>query len=161
MTKHCADSIVVAAEVPTGASILDLGSGGGFPGIVVACVRPDSEVTLVDAKQRACSFLESVAARLHLNNVRVVNARFDGLRRTGSIPADGIDLVVSRGVNLAPFLGEVRLFLKGAGTLLLMLSGVQETPDRELAEAGFRHRRDRSYVLPTSESRRIAVYVGG
>jgi 16S rRNA (guanine527-N7)-methyltransferase len=59
-TRHIADSLQLAAELPAGAPFVDLGSGGGFPGLVLA-IANDSPVTLIEADQRKASFLREAA----------------------------------------------------------------------------------------------------
>jgi 16S rRNA (guanine527-N7)-methyltransferase len=74
---HVADSLAGLA-VPAlreARSIADLGTGGGFPGLVLAVVRPDARVTLVESVGKKCKFLERAAEALDLPNVEVVNAR--------------------------------------------------------------------------------------
>lgn len=74
---HVADSLV-ALDVPAVRSarrVADLGSGGGFPGLVLAIALPSSRVALVESVARKCAFLAGAAAELGLANVKVVNAR--------------------------------------------------------------------------------------
>jgi 16S rRNA (guanine527-N7)-methyltransferase len=74
---HVADALV-ALELPqvrAAQRIADLGSGAGFPGLVLAAALPESEVALVEANRRKCVFLERAAAQMQLSNVAVVPAR--------------------------------------------------------------------------------------
>lgn len=90
-------SLAFAAMRPeTPASMLDLGSGGGLPGLALALVWPDSQVTLLDSSERRCQFLEEEVVGLGLaRRVRVVQARAEVAGR-GSLRASQ-DLVVVRG----------------------------------------------------------------
>jgi 16S rRNA (guanine527-N7)-methyltransferase len=74
---HVADSLVAleVEAVRAASRIADLGSGGGFPGLVLAVARPEASVALVESVGRKCSFLGRAAATLALANVTVVNAR--------------------------------------------------------------------------------------
>jgi 16S rRNA (guanine527-N7)-methyltransferase len=74
---HVADSLVAldVDAVRAGRRLADLGSGGGFPGLVLAIALPGADVALVESIGRKCAFLERAAAVLGLDNVRVVNAR--------------------------------------------------------------------------------------
>ncbi len=74
---HVADSLVALEldAVRAAGRIADLGSGGGFPGLVLAAALPDASVALVESVGRKCAFLERAAATLGLANVTVVNAR--------------------------------------------------------------------------------------
>ena len=62
-------------------SIVDLGSGGGFPGIPLAIARPEHALLLVDSQQKKCDFLRRVVEELELPNVRVLHARVEKIRQ--------------------------------------------------------------------------------
>lgn len=66
-TRHVADSVQVAYTVPDARTWVDLGSGGGFPGLVVAICKPEAHVTLVESDQRKAVFLRRVSSELDLN----------------------------------------------------------------------------------------------
>jgi len=79
--RHIPESAALAALLPSeprGQHLIDVGSGGGFPGIVIAVVRPDIRVTLVDARKKKTEFLEAVASELHLD-VTVLRGRAEEL----------------------------------------------------------------------------------
>ena len=65
-TRHIADSTQVAQAIPDSITWADLGSGGGFPGLVVAICKPDAQVTLVESDQRKAVFLRRAAGELGL-----------------------------------------------------------------------------------------------
>ena len=73
--RHIADSLQLLEELPLGASFVDLGSGGGFPGLVLA-IANDSPVTLVEADQRKASFLRE-AARATRTTANVIARRIE------------------------------------------------------------------------------------
>jgi len=87
--RHFADSVQLLDHIPRGTtgSWLDLGSGAGFPGLVVAIARPGSEVVLVESRKRRVEWLNSVVARLKIENCRVIGTR---LERAGTFAADVI-----------------------------------------------------------------------
>src|SRR5262249_24797371 len=98
LDTHLADSLVALEVGPTPAAgrIADLGSGAGFPGLVLAVALPNAEVMLVESRQRACEFLERVCGEARIANASVVRARAEEWR-------EGIgqeDLVLARA--LAP-----------------------------------------------------------
>jgi 16S rRNA (guanine527-N7)-methyltransferase len=66
LARHIADSIEPAAHLPTGARVVDLGSGAGFPGLPIAIIRPDVTVTLVEIRERRVHFLRHVVRTLGL-----------------------------------------------------------------------------------------------
>jgi 16S rRNA (guanine527-N7)-methyltransferase len=83
------------ASTTTAPCILDAGSGGGLPGLVLASLRPQWQLTLVDAVQKKCAFLEQVRAELRLANVTVRHARLEQLARDPRV-AGRQTLVVAR-----------------------------------------------------------------
>jgi len=91
--RHLLNCAALAEALPDEATVCDLGSGAGLPGLVVAIARPDLSVTLVEPLLRRTTFLEEVAAELGLESVEVVRGRAEELhgRRT-------FDVVTSRAV---------------------------------------------------------------
>lgn len=81
-TRHIEDSIQITslASQATGTWV-DLGSGGGLPGLVLAITRPDLDVTLVESDQRKSVFLRTVARELGLQNVKVLARRIEEVDR--------------------------------------------------------------------------------
>lgn len=65
--RHIADSVQAACSVPYARTWVDLGSGGGFPGLVVAICNPETQVTLIEADQRKAVFLRRASSELDLN----------------------------------------------------------------------------------------------
>jgi 16S rRNA (guanine527-N7)-methyltransferase len=100
---------------------LDVGSGGGVPGIVLALARPDVRWTLVDAAGRKADALRSIAAELRLGNVEVAAERAELLGRG---PArESFDLVTARACAALPVLVEYALPLLAVGGTLVAWKG--------------------------------------
>ena len=91
--RHLLNCAVLAEAIPPGATVGDLGSGAGLPGLVLAIARPDLRVTLVEPLLRRTSFLEEVVAELELPQVSVVRARAEELHG-----GERFDVVTSRAV---------------------------------------------------------------
>lgn len=131
--KHFADSLSLAPAVGEGAlSVIDVGTGAGFPGLPLKIARPEIRLTLLDSLQKRIGFLEEVTARLGLENVSCVHSRAeDG----GQAPEyrEQFDLCVSRAVAALPVLLEYCLPFVKVGGYFVALKG----PDaqRELAES--------------------------
>jgi len=122
VTHHLLDSLAILPWVDA-TPLLDVGSGGGLPGIPLAIVRPELSVTLVDAVQKKVSFLQQVAIELHLPNVQAVHARVEMLEgRYGQISSRAF-------AEVADFVGLTRGLLAPGGRWLAM-KGVR--PDDEL-----------------------------
>ena len=76
--RHIADSLQLIDHVPRETSPwLDLGTGAGFPGLVVAIALPETKVVMVESRKRRVEFLESVCAQLGLNKARVIGSRLE------------------------------------------------------------------------------------
>ena len=78
--RHLANCAALAELITTGASVIDIGSGAGLPGLVVAIIRPDCQVTLVEPLLRRSEFLQEVATDLSLENVTVIRARAEQVK---------------------------------------------------------------------------------
>jgi 16S rRNA (guanine527-N7)-methyltransferase len=91
--RHLINCAVLAEVVPEGASVCDVGSGAGLPGLVLAIARPDLALTLVEPLLRRATYLTEVSEQLDLANVTVVRARADELHGTRTF-----DTVTSRAV---------------------------------------------------------------
>lgn len=115
--NHIIDCLA-ATPYFSGSHIVDVGSGAGFPGIVIAILRPQSKVTLVESSARKSRFLRQVAIELSLSNVDVVSERIEHWR-----PVQSIDCIVCRGYGpLRKFYDDTRA-LHGAGCRLVAMKG--------------------------------------
>ncbi|OIQ85436.1 ribosomal RNA small subunit methyltransferase G [mine drainage metagenome] len=127
LAKHLADCLALIAPLRAlaPARLLDVGSGGGLPGLVVAILLPATEVVLCDAVRKKCAFLQQAAATLGLRNVRVEHGRIEAL----ALPP--FDCITSRAFSgLAEMLRLTRHLLRPGGCWAAM-KGVR--PDAELA----------------------------
>lgn len=128
LTHHLADCLAVvrpvARELPRG-RVLDVGSGGGLPGVVLAIMLPALEVTCVDTVGKKAAFVRQVAGTLQLQNLRAAHARVEGLAEAP------FDLITSRAfASLADFTQLSGPLLSPGGNWMAM-KGKQ--PDAELA----------------------------
>lgn len=113
--RHISEALHLAARLPTPARVLDVGSGGGLPGMVIAIVRPELEVVLLDSSEKKTAFLEEVAAELGIT-VGVVRGRAEDLRDGGL--RGRFDVVTARAVApLERLLGWTLPFLTPGGLL--------------------------------------------
>lgn len=158
--KHLLDSLAVLPEVPVGPQrVLDLGAGAGLPGIPWAIVRPDLDVTLVDAVQKKVAFIKAAAASLGLAS------RVHGLHLRATGAGDGLgsfDLVVSRAfMDVEPWLDLARHYVRPGGLVMAM---VGQAPDPALVasaatKAGLARRSERRFELPVSgDGRGVFVF---
>jgi 16S rRNA (guanine(527)-N(7))-methyltransferase GidB len=172
--KHFADSLTALVAVPDlaeGARVADVGTGAGFPGVVLKIARPDLRIVLIDSLAKRLSFLEGIVADLGLENVSLVHARAEDAGRDPNL-RDRCDLVTARAVAALPTLLEWcgPLAAPGGGRFLAMKAG---GVDAERDAAGpaaralhLRLMRDLALELPAvpgaedaaSGSRRLLVY---
>ena len=126
LTHHLLDSLALVPHVGDG-SLLDVGSGAGLPGIPLAIARPELRVTVMDASQKKCGFMQQAAIELKLTNVSVVHARVEAYQATRKF-----DWIVSRAFSdLAEFV-RLSAHLLAPGGLWLAMKGV--IPEDEIAQ---------------------------
>lgn len=134
MIKHFLDSLELLAWCPSvGGTLLDMGSGAGFPGIPLKIARPDLPVVLLESSRKKADFLKSAVALLELAGVKVLQARAEDLARRDEY-RDSFALVVSRAVARLPVLLELCLPLTLPGGIFVAYKGPEA--EKEAAEAG-------------------------
>ena len=120
MRKHFADCLVVLKfqSFSAGQRILDLGTGGGFPGIPLKIFLPETEFVLMDSVRKKLVFLEEVINELELKNISVIHGRAEDLAHSEEY-REQFDLVLSRAVSNLSSLSELALpFVKTGGRFI-------------------------------------------
>ena len=125
--RHLVNCAVVSELIPEGASVIDVGSGAGLPGVVLAIVRPDLRITLVEPLLRRSNFLSDTVGQLGLD-VRVVRGRAED--RAVVTEIGGADIVTARAVAPLSKLMVWCLPLAVVGGAVLALKG--ESASEEL-----------------------------
>ncbi len=133
-SRHLVDSLALVGPLEAfGArTVVDVGSGGGLPGIPLAIAVPGLAVTLVESRAKKAAFLERVATELGLA-VRVLSDRAEDLGAPGSAHRDAYDAVVARALAPLPVLLELTLPLLRVSGRLLAIKG--ERAPEEIASA--------------------------
>lgn len=126
--RHLLNCAVVADLIPRPATLLDLGSGAGLPGIVLAMLLPDVRVTLLEPMARRVAFLEECVAALGLANVTLCRARAEDVR--GQFSAD---VVTARAVAPLDRLAGLAMPLVRPGGVILALKGERAAAEAETA----------------------------
>lgn len=128
--KHFIDS-ALGVEMLKGNSLVDIGSGGGFPAVPLKIVKDDLKVTLIEATDKKCEFLRTVARELELNDVTVICGRAEELAKKKEF-REKFDICTARAVARLNVLAEYTLpFVKKGGTFL----AYKGDADEELKEA--------------------------
>ena len=141
-----------------GAVVLDVGSGGGLPGVVLAICAPQARVWCVDTVGKKAAFLTQVRAELGLANLHAIHARVEQLEAPRDLPAP--TLVVSRAfASLALFVSLTRHLIAPGGTWAAMKG---QLPDDELEAlpAGVRLSSAITLTVPRLDARRHLLLLG-
>lgn len=163
--KHYVDSLSLLASGswPEGASVLDVGSGGGYPGMVLRLWRPDLKVVLLDAQGRKTRALEEIARSMGAEDVEVVHGRAEEVGK-GPPHREAYDRVVARAVGAFSVVCEYTLpFVRIGGRAALMRGrgGRQEAAEgREACRAlGGRVVEVAEFKLPAGHGERSVVWI--
>ena len=128
-TRHLINSALLSSLVPAG-TLADIGSGAGFPGLVIALMRPDVQCTLIEPMERRAQWLRDESARLGLTNVEVLRARAE------DVPRDRrFDSVTARAVSALKKLIPMAFPLVAPGGQMVFLKGQKVTDEVAAARA--------------------------
>jgi len=150
--RHVMNSAVVAPRVPPGATVADIGTGAGLPGIVWAIARPDVHVSLVEPLLRRTTFLDETVAALGLENVSVVRSRAEDVDAR-------FDVVTARAVAALDKLGRWCMPLVTPGGVLLAMKGRSAEDEVAAARATLHRLGATSIVVTTYENGRTPTTV--
>ena len=147
---HLMDSLYVTPHIPDGARVADIGSGAGFPGIVLAITCPTARITLIESRRKRANFLRTVIRETRLDNADVAEDRAE------TIGSQRYDVSVSRA------LGSLDRFLKLSAALLtrsglaIAMKGPRNDP--EPVTPGFSDPSVVDYALPGGVKRRLLLF---
>ena len=139
MDKFIYDAVFPVSFLPQVKNILDIGTGAGFPGMILAFALPDTEVILCEPLQKRASFLQFIKADLKLKNVTVANCRVEELK------PQPIELVTSRAVTDTKMLMKLSEPFISEGSKLLFYKGervfeeVDDTLKHKIIQTQNRH----------------------
>lgn len=126
--KHFLDSLAAAPLIPPEGALLDIGSGGGFPGIPLKILLPSLSVTLIDASRKKVNFLKHILRTLTLENIEALHIRAEDLAADPNF-LKRFDVIISRALtDLASFV-RLALPLLAAGGIVIALKGQAEKKD--------------------------------
>jgi 16S rRNA (guanine527-N7)-methyltransferase len=160
LIQHILDSLSIVPHLANlgPSSVLDVGSGGGLPGIVMAIVLPDWTVTLNDIVHKKTAFQAQARAELGLTNLSVVTGRVETLKPGVEVPAK-FDVIVSRAfAELADFVTLARHLVAEQGAIWAM-KGVRPDGEIERLPAGSQAKQIIRLKVPSLEAERHLVEV--
>ena len=129
--KHFIDSVLPEKFLPKNASVVDVGSGAGFPGLPLKILRPDIKLTMIDSLQKRVNFLEQLCARLSLTDTRALHCRAEVFAMAHR---EKFDVALSRAVANVAALAEYLLPLVKVGGIALMYKSARV--NEEISESG-------------------------
>ena len=165
LEKHFLDSLSLVKVLDvSGKSVIDLGTGAGFPGIPLKIVFPDTEMLLADSLKKRILFLDEVIEKCSLQKIRTVHGRAEDLGKKGSQLREEFEVCVSRAVANLSSLSEYCLpFVHVGGCFVAYKSGDCETEINRAAKAirilGGEVENTCSFMLPGTDLKRTLVVI--
>lgn len=154
VTQHLLDSLAAVPAFAGASSVLDVGAGGGLPGIVLAIARPQMKVALIDTVHKKTAFLTQVKAELGLSNVTVHTARVEQLQ----VPHK-FDVITSRAfADLSDFVNWSGHLLEEGGQFIA-LKGVAPEDERERLPEPWKVSELRVLRVPGLNAERHLVFI--
>lgn len=157
--KHFYDSLTITKIVDiNNQSICDLGSGAGFPGLVLAICFPNTKLTLIESNGKKCYFLNTVKEKLNLNNVNIINTRVEEYARKNR---EIFDIVTARAVAPLKHLLEYGVpLVKIEGSFIAMKANIEgeiENIDNYYAKLDIKEIKKMVFNLPKENSLRTLL----
>jgi len=151
--NHFVDSISVAPFIEDGKKLLDIGSGGGFPGIPIKIIRSGLNVTLLDSVNKKVSFMNDTIRKLSLHDIHAVWGRAEDLNN--SVPRGSFDYVVTRAVgSVVDTITLSSQYVSKNGVIVLMRGkkGIEEWNEaKDEIGASFELLDFKEFTLPESD----------
>jgi 16S rRNA (guanine527-N7)-methyltransferase len=154
VTHHLLDSLAAVPAFSHAHNVLDVGSGGGLPGVVLAIVRPDMKVSMIDTVHKKTAFLTQVKAELGLANVTVYTLRVEQLT-----VSDKFDVITSRAfADLSDFVNWSSHLLAKGGRYIA-LKGVAPEEERQRLPEDWRVTGVQALQVPRLGAERHLVFI--
>jgi 16S rRNA (guanine527-N7)-methyltransferase len=154
VTHHLLDSLAAAPAFRDAKNVLDVGAGGGLPGIVLAIVRPDMQVAMIDTVHKKTAFLTQVKAQLGLANATIHTMKVQDLQ-----VSDKFDVITSRAfADLSDFVNWSSHLLAEGGRYIA-LKGVAPQEERERVPAAWRVAKVEPLQVPRLGAERHLVFI--
>ena len=159
VTHHLLDSLAAVPAFDGAKNVLDVGAGGGLPGMVLAICRPDMKVAMIDTVHKKTAFLTQVKAELGLANVTVYTMRVEQLEvKVGGTP-EPFDVITSRAfADLLDFVNWSRHLLAEGGRFIA-LKGVAASEEQQRVPSPWQITELRPLKVPKLDAERHLVFI--
>ena len=159
--KHFIDSVLPEKEISKNSSIIDVGSGAGFPGIPLKILRPDLKITLIDSLQKRINFLNMIIDKLSLKDIQAFHYRAEDYAQ---IKRESFDVALSRAVASIPTLSEYLIPFVKKGGKIFMYKGAKIKEELDLGKKsidvlGGKVEKILEYFLKEAESERYVLII--
>lgn len=154
MTHHVLDSLSAVPAFTEAQNVLDVGSGGGLPGMILAICYPDKKISMIDTVSKKTAFLNQAKAELGLNNVTVYSARVESLQVN-----QPFDVITSRAFSeLNNFVNWSQHLLAEGGRFIAM-KGVHPQGEMERLPEGWEVKEVRPLTVPGLDAERHLIFI--
>jgi 16S rRNA (guanine527-N7)-methyltransferase len=158
VATHVVDCLAPVPLMPARGIVVDVGSGGGFPGAVIACLRPDLGLVLVESRRRPASFLREVVRSVPLPEAQVVEQRGEDAAKDPRLTRRA-NAVISRALRADVFLPIASQLVASDGMVVAMQTPASIEATAEVGRnCGLEVADQRRYELPSGEARILIVF---
>ena len=160
--KHFIDSITINKYIEQSNSIIDIGTGAGFPGIPLKIMNQNKKITLVDSLNKRINFLNEVCSKIKLKNTKAIHSRAEEFGQDNNY-RESYDIAISRAVSNLTVLAEYLLPLVKVGGKIICMKGPDIEEELKQAKSaidilGGKFERCDNFCLPKSDiSRNIII----
>lgn len=160
--KHFYDSLTLYRDIDLNKNIkiCDVGSGAGFPGIVLKIFFPNIDITLIDSLNKRIVYLNDIINKLSLNKITAIHSRMEDFSK---IHEEEFDYITARAVSQLPILCEISVrALKVNGSLVFMKANCEEELlgiEKKLEKLGLKLNNIDKFVLPIENSNRTIIKI--
>ena len=161
--KHFVDSLTVLKYIKENKSIVDVGTGAGFPGIPLAIMNDSLKITLVDSLNKRINFLNEVCSKIKLKNTKAIHSRAEEFGQDNNY-RESYDIAISRAVSNLTVLAEYLLPLVKVGGKIICMKGPDIEEELKQAKSaidilGGKFERCDNFCLPKSDISRNNIII--
>ena len=161
--KHFIDSLTIIKYIEPNKSVIDIGTGAGFPGIPVKIMREDLDITLLDSLNKRIHFLNEVIQKLELKNITAIHARIEEFAKNKQY-REAFDVATSRAVANLTTLSEYMLPMVDLKGMVICMKGSEINEEiskskNSIKLLGGKIDKIEEFTLPKSDNRRNLILI--